>query len=199
MTNSSKPPPNAGKFLNRELLKANLSFAALFLTAFELLKLSVIGAVENVLAWFPEDAKQIERYEAELGIRFDQRDERGLLPSANWLFRIDVLTQDEIEVIKAIDEECARQGRNHGIILMADLGDLREGFWDKDELVRAALLIEKQLKHVHLLGVGTNLGCYGSINATPDKMEELVAAAESALAISQLARPSFSTSRLMRG
>ncbi len=135
MTNSSKPPPNAGKFLNRELLKANLSFAALFLTAFELLKLSVIGAVENVLAWFPEDAKQIERYEAELGIRFDQRDERGLLPSANWLFRIDVLTQDEIEVIKAI--------RNHRNEIAHELPRL---LWEEGADIRVDLI--KQARHL---------------------------------------------------
>lgn len=85
----------------------------------------------------------------------------------------------ELPVIKAIDEECRLQGKKHGIILMADLGDLREGFWDKEEMVNVAIYIENELKHVNLAGVGTNLGCYGSINATPDKMEELIAIAES--------------------
>lgn len=91
----------------------------------------------------------------------------------------DMSLNSELSVIKAIDEECGRQGKVHGVILMADLGDLREGFWDKKEMVEAAVYIEKELKNVHLLGVGTNLGCYGSINATPDKMEDLIAVAES--------------------
>ncbi len=90
----------------------------------------------------------------------------------------DISLNSEVTVIEAIDAECKIQGRSHGIILMADLGDLREGFWDKEEMLRAAIYIEKKLKHTVLMGVGTNLGCYGSINATVDKMEELIAVAE---------------------
>ena len=90
----------------------------------------------------------------------------------------DMSLNSEITVIREIDAECARQGKTHGIILMADLGDLREGYWDKKELVEVAVEIETRLSNLHLLGVGTNLGCYGSIDATPDKMEELIAVAE---------------------
>ena len=42
----------------------------------------------------------------------------------------------------------------------------------------AALQVEHDLPNLELLGVGTNLGCYGSIQATPEKMHDLVAAAE---------------------
>lgn len=90
----------------------------------------------------------------------------------------DMSLNSEPAVIEAIDRACAATGRRHGIVLMADLGDLREGFYDADELVRCAVWIEKELSHVDLLGIGTNLGCYGSINATPDKMLDLVALAE---------------------
>ena len=60
---------------------------------------------------------------------------------------------------------------------MADLGDLREGFWDKDELVDVCQRVEQDLPHVHLAGIGVNLSCYGSTKPTPDKMNELVALA----------------------
>jgi predicted amino acid racemase len=90
----------------------------------------------------------------------------------------DMSLNSEVTVIDAINEECLRARKRHGIILMADLGDLREGFYNKEELIQAALHTER-LAHVDLLGIGTNLGCYGSINATPDKMEELAALAES--------------------
>lgn len=56
---------------------------------------------------------------------------------------------------------------------MADLGDLREGYWDKNELSADAIYIEKSLPHLNLMGVGTNLGCYGSIKPTVAKMNEL--------------------------
>ena len=85
----------------------------------------------------------------------------------------DMSLNSEIEVIRAIDRACEKFDRTHGIILMADLGDLREGYWDKDELVETAVYIENELKNVKLMGVGTNLGCYGSIKPTVDKMNEL--------------------------
>ena len=58
---------------------------------------------------------------------------------------------------------------------MADLGDLREGFWDKDELVEVCARVERELPHVHLAGIGVNLTCYGSTKPTPEKMNELLA------------------------
>jgi predicted amino acid racemase len=61
---------------------------------------------------------------------------------------------------------------------MIDLGDLREGFWDKKEVLDAALMVERECDGLYLAGVGTNLGCYGSILATPEKMNELIADAE---------------------
>lgn len=85
----------------------------------------------------------------------------------------DMSLNSEIEVIRAIDRACEKFDRTHSIILMADLGDLREGYWDKDELVETAVYIENELKNVKLMGVGTNLGCYGSIKPTVDKMNEL--------------------------
>lgn len=84
----------------------------------------------------------------------------------------------ELSTIRLIDEECASQRKKpFGIIMMADLGDLREGFWDKDEMVEAAVETEK-MEHVRLLGVGVNLGCYGAIVPTPENLGELVSIAE---------------------
>lgn len=31
----------------------------------------------------------------------------------------------------------------HQVILMSDLGDLREGFWGSEQLLEAALMVEK--------------------------------------------------------
>ncbi len=91
----------------------------------------------------------------------------------------DISLNSEIKVLKALNEEAGKQGKKHKVILMADLGDLREGFWDKDEMVSVAVTVENDLANLELAGVGTNLGCYGSIEATSDKLDELVAIAES--------------------
>ena len=90
----------------------------------------------------------------------------------------DFSLNSEKVVLDAINDACIKQGKRHGVVLMADLGDLREGFWDKDEMVKIARYVENQLSNVDLRGVGTNLGCYGSVKATPEKLEELVEIAE---------------------
>ena len=89
----------------------------------------------------------------------------------------DTSLQSEWATLMALEEECLRQSRTHRVIVMADLGDLREGFWDKDELVDVCQRVEQDLPHVHLAGIGVNLSCYGSTKPTPDKMNELVALA----------------------
>lgn len=83
----------------------------------------------------------------------------------------------EMEVLQALNAEAGKQGKKHKVILMADLGDLREGFWDKEEMLEAAVKVE-EMENLVLAGVGTNVGCYGSILATEEKLDELVAIAE---------------------
>ena len=82
--------------------------------------------------------------------------------------------QSEWPTLLALEEECLRQNKTHRVIVMTDLGDLREGFWDKKELVDVCERVERELPHVHLEGIGVNLTCYGSTKPTPEKMNELV-------------------------
>lgn len=82
--------------------------------------------------------------------------------------------QSEWPTLLALEEECLRQNKTHRIIVMTDLGDLREGFWDKKELVDVCERVERDLPHVQLAGIGVNLTCYGSTKPTPEKMNELV-------------------------
>ena len=86
--------------------------------------------------------------------------------------------QSERVTLDALEEECVLQGKTHRVIVMADLGDLREGFWDKDEMVDVCVHVERELPHVELAGIGVNLTCYGSTKPTPEKMWELLAIAD---------------------
>ena len=96
---------------------------------------------------------------------------------------VDVSLNSEVSVLRALnDASLKRKDRindtdswhPHRVILMADLGDLREGFWDKGELVEAAVLVEKEMQGLYLEGVGTNIGCYGALVPTAEKTEELI-------------------------
>lgn len=92
----------------------------------------------------------------------------------------DYSLNSEITVIRAINEEVLRKGSDkHKVILMADLGDLREGYIEKEELIDTAIEIERELDGITLSGVGTNLGCYGSVIPTEDKMKDLRSISES--------------------
>ena len=82
--------------------------------------------------------------------------------------------QSERVTLDALEEECVLQGKTHRVIVMADLGDLREGFWDKDEMVDVCVHVERELPHVELAGIGVNLTCYGSTKPTPEKMQALL-------------------------
>ena len=87
------------------------------------------------------------------------------------------LNSEEV-VLEALNKEAVKQGKIHNVILMADCGDLREGWWDKEEMANVAMRVEKEMEGLHLSGVGVNVGCYGSIVATPEKIQELVDIAE---------------------
>lgn len=90
----------------------------------------------------------------------------------------DYSLQSELATLKAINEAAARAGRVHNVILMADLGDLREGFFETEELVDTAAYVEQHLGSLHLAGIGTNLGCVGSVKPTEEKMLMLAERAE---------------------
>lgn len=85
----------------------------------------------------------------------------------------DISLVSELETSKKLSSEAIRQNKIHNIILMVDLGDLREGIFYEDEIyetVKDILL----LKGINLLGVGTNLLCYGGVIPTKDNLSKLV-------------------------
>jgi predicted amino acid racemase len=89
----------------------------------------------------------------------------------------DVSLNSEKTTIDALNQEACIQNKIHEVILMYDLGDLREGLWDFDEMVKLSGYVEK-LSHIRLLGIGTNIGCYGSVKPTVENMSRLVRLAE---------------------
>ena len=82
--------------------------------------------------------------------------------------------QSERVTLDALEEECVLQGKTHRVIVMADLGDLREGFWNKDEMVDVCVHVERELPHVEIAGVAVKITSYGSTKPTPEKMQALL-------------------------
>ena len=87
---------------------------------------------------------------------------------------VDISLNSELKVLQRIDEVAGRHGVRHKVILMCDLGDLREGYFDMKEAIEAALFVENHWLHVELYGIGTNLGCYGSVEPTVENLTQLI-------------------------
>jgi len=83
----------------------------------------------------------------------------------------DTSCNTEIEVIKKLSREAQKQACIHQILLMVELGDLREGIMPEDlmETVREVL----NLPHILLKGIGTNLACRSGVSPDANNMAML--------------------------
>ena len=87
----------------------------------------------------------------------------------------DVSLNTEISVIRLLAEHMAKRGKIHRVILMVELGDLREGILPSD--IESVVKETISLQGVKLAGVGTNLACFGGVKPTEENMGELSAIA----------------------
>jgi len=86
---------------------------------------------------------------------------------------VDISLNSEIETIRKISEVSKRKGKTHSIILMIDLGDLREGIID-DSLIDYTISETLKLDNVKILGIGTNLTCFGGVVPSNKNLQKLV-------------------------
>ena len=87
----------------------------------------------------------------------------------------DISLNSELKTIKNLNESARRQNKIHKILLMIDLGDLREGifFKNEDEIYSTVEEI-LNLKNIELFGLGVNLTCYGAVIPKSDNLSILV-------------------------
>ncbi len=89
----------------------------------------------------------------------------------------DVSLNTEFEVIKGLSAVAQRAGKIHGIVLMVELGDLREGILAAD--LPATVRETLNLSNLDLHGIGTNLACRCGVTPNATNMSELGALADS--------------------
>ena len=89
----------------------------------------------------------------------------------------DLCLVSEKETLNLLNKEAESQNRKYGVVLMYDLGDLREGVFHKEELIPLAEYVEYELSNLYLEGVGSNLSCYGSVAPTAENLGRLADAA----------------------
>ena len=74
----------------------------------------------------------------------------------------DVSLNTELEVIRRLSLEARKLHRSHGVVLMVELGDLREGILPEDltDTVREVL----SLPNIVFKGIGSNLACRSGVS-----------------------------------
>ncbi len=83
----------------------------------------------------------------------------------------DISLNTETAVIKLLSKHATRHGKRHQVILMVELGDLREGIMPPD--LGSVVAKTLDLEGIELAGLGTNLACYAGVNPTSKNMAEL--------------------------
>lgn len=84
----------------------------------------------------------------------------------------DISLNSEIDTIKKISKAAKRMKKTHSIILMVDLGDLREGVLEDDVLDTVKEIIT--IDNINLIGLGTNLTCYGGVIPDESNLGKLI-------------------------
>lgn len=84
----------------------------------------------------------------------------------------DYSLNSSAETLEPLSRAAQAAGRVHKVILMVDLGDLREGFWP--DRVLSVIRASAALPGIEIAGLGANLACYGGVMPTAENMQQLV-------------------------
>lgn len=145
-----------------------------------------VYAVTKVFCGHPEIAKVL----VEAGVkgladsRIENLKKLQSIGVEKWLLRLPMISQvhevvsyadvslnSEMTTIEALNQSAQNQNKIHKIILMVDLGDLREGVLPENVPAMTQAIVK--LSHIELLGVGVNLTCYGGVIPSPVNLGQL--------------------------
>lgn len=84
----------------------------------------------------------------------------------------DISLNSSLSTIMTLNAEAGKIGKVHEIILMIELGEIREGI-NEASLLEACEKIFA-MEHIHVLGIGSNLGCMYGVEPTYEKLERLL-------------------------
>lgn len=83
----------------------------------------------------------------------------------------DVSFNTERYTIELLSAEAQRQGKVHRVIIMIELGDLREGIMGSHLMDFYASIF--QLPHIEVAGIGANLNCLNGVLPSEDKLIQM--------------------------
>jgi predicted amino acid racemase len=83
----------------------------------------------------------------------------------------DVSLNSELSVLEGLSKAAAQRNKVHDVIIMGDLGDLREGVMPDDLIpfMREAI----KLPNINIKGLGANLACFSGVEPGAENMQQL--------------------------
>lgn len=83
----------------------------------------------------------------------------------------DVSFNSEIDTIKALSDEAVKQKKIHRVVIMVEMGELREGIMAKNLSIFYGEVLK--LPNIEVVGIGTNLNCLNGILPDEKKLVKL--------------------------
>ncbi|MBU3159670.1 alanine/ornithine racemase family PLP-dependent enzyme [Clostridium frigoris] len=84
----------------------------------------------------------------------------------------DCSLNSEIDTIRSLSKAAKGLNKIHNIILMVDLGDLREGVMTNDVVSTVSKIVK--IENIKLIGLGTNVTCYGGVIPDSENLGKLI-------------------------
>ncbi len=88
----------------------------------------------------------------------------------------DLSLNSEVDVIGKLSDAARAAGKRHGVVLMVELGDLREGIMPADLEHSVSQVLD--MPNIDLKGIGANLACHCGVAPGTDNMAKLSALAD---------------------
>lgn len=85
----------------------------------------------------------------------------------------DISINSELSTLRALNEAGEKLKKKHRVVIMVEMGDIREGIWDREELYFVVGEVLK-MKNLELFGVGTNFTCFGGVIPTEEKYMDFI-------------------------
>jgi len=128
-------------------IRSNLLFASYYLTAYEILKTTVINVPKNFLVnrflSSKQDAQgmmasQLKRYKDEIGIDYSTPDHEKLLPTFNWFKKLEAIDDEDIEKVVTLNKLWSELINNLPDFILSE-----DSFVDFDILIQINDLLRK--------------------------------------------------------
>jgi len=125
--------------------------------------------VEQILDARIDNLRVVKRLDPEIEtVYIRPPSKRGI---KNVIKYADISFNTEFSTIKLLSDEAKRQKKKHKVMIMIEMGDLREGVLGEEFIDFYGSIFK--LPNIEVVGIGTNLNCLNGVMPSQDKLIQL--------------------------